>query len=151
MDKQPLRVALYQPDIPGNMGAMIRLCAGLGVGLDVIEPCGFLWDDKRMDRSAMDYKDLCDLKRHNDWAAFQASRHGRLILLTTKGATDLYDFTFQPGDTLLAGRESVGAPDEVHAAADARIRIPMHGPARSLNVATACALVLGAALGQVRA
>lgn len=138
-------MALYEPDMAGNAGAAMRLAACLGFGLDIIEPCGFVWDDRKMDRAAMDYKNLCDLTRHLDWDRFMAARASRLVLLTTKGATDLYDFTFQPGDILLAGRESAGVPDHVHDAADARVRIPMQGAARSLNVVNALAIVAGEA------
>ncbi len=144
-----LRLALYQPEIPGNTGAVMRLCACLGLGLDVIEPCGFIWDDKKMNRSAMDYKELIQPVRHPDWTAFKAAAPGRVILLTTKAETALYDFTFQSGDTLLAGSESSGAPPEVHAAVDARIRIPLQGDARSLNLGTACAIVASEAIRQL--
>ena len=145
----PLHLALFQPDMAGNMGAAMRLCACLGISLDVIEPCGFVWDDRKMDRAAMDYRDLCDLKRHADWDAFLTQKTGRIVLLTTKGAQSLYETAFQPGDILLAGRESAGAPDFVHDAADCRVKIPLHGPARSLNLVTACAIACGEALRQL--
>lgn len=146
----PFRLALFQPDQAGNMGATMRLCACLGISLDVIEPCGFVWDDRKMDRAAMDYRDLCAVTRHRDWDDFLKNKNGRLILLTTKAADDLYAFQFQPGDVLLAGRESAGAPDYVHEAADARVKIPLSGPARSLNLVTACAIACGEALRQIR-
>ena len=148
-----MRLALFEPDIPQNLGAFIRLAACLGVPLDVIEPCGFPIDDKRIRRAAMDYYDLAAISRHDSWNAFQRARTelrtpGRLVLLTTTGATRLPDATFRPDDTLLLGRESAGVPAEVHAAADLRLRIPLQKSLRSLNVATAAAMVLGEALRQ---
>lgn len=144
-----MRLALYEPDIPQNLGAFIRLSAGLGVPLDVIEPCGFPVDDKRIRRAAMDYYDLATLVRHASWAAFCRDRPpGRLVLLTTTGAERLPDAIFRPDDTLLLGRESAGVPEGVHAAADLRVRIPLQAGARSLNVALAAAMVLSEALRQ---
>lgn len=144
-----MRLALYEPDIPQNLGAFIRLSAGLGIPLDVIEPCGFPVDDKRIRRAAMDYYDLATLVRHASWAAFRRDRPpGRLVLLTTTGAQRLPDATFRPDDILLLGRESAGVPPEVHAAADLRVRIPLQAGARSLNVALAASMVLSEALRQ---
>ncbi|MBN9086832.1 MAG: tRNA (cytidine(34)-2'-O)-methyltransferase [Reyranella sp.] len=144
-----MRLALYQPDIPQNLGAFIRLAACLGTPLDVIEPCGFPVDDKRIRRAAMDYVDLARLTRHASWEAFRRDRPpGRLVLLTTAGATRLPDARFQPDDILLLGRESAGAPAEVHEAADLRVRVPLQKGARSLNVALAAAVVLSEALRQ---
>lgn len=144
-----MRLALFEPDIPQNLGAFIRLSAGLGVPLDVIEPCGFPVDDKRIRRAAMDYYDLATLARHASWAAFCRDRPaGRLVLLTTTGAERLPDAVFRPDDILLMGRESAGVPEEVHAAADLRVRIPLQAGARSLNVALAAAMVLSEALRQ---
>ena len=145
-----MRIALYQPDIPQNTGAIMRLAACLGVALDLIEPAGFLLGDRRLKRAGMDYLDLLDLTRHRSWAAFLERRPAghRLILLTTRAAVPYHRFVFEPDDSLLLGRESAGVPDEVHAAADARLRIPMRAGARSLNVALAAALVLGEALRQ---
>ena len=144
-----MRLALYEPDIPQNLGAFIRLSAGLGVPLDVIEPCGFPVDDKRIRRAAMEYYDLATLVRHASWAAFRRDRPpGRLVLLTTTGAQRLPDATFRPDDILLLGRESAGVPPEVHAAADLRVRIPLQAGARSLNVALAASMVLSEALRQ---
>ena len=147
-----MRLALFEPDIPQNAGAILRLAACMGVGVDIIEPCGFVLDDRRLRRAGMDYVDLAAYARHASWSAFLSARNkadaGRLVLLTTK-APDLYDrFAFRPDDTLILGRESAGAPAEVHDAADARVRVPMAPGARSLNVATAAALVLGEALRQ---
>jgi len=144
-----MRLALFEPDIPQNLGAFIRLSAGLGVPLDVIEPCGFPVDDRRIRRAAMDYYDLASLVRHVSWAAFCRDRPpGRLVLLTTTGAVRLPEAVFRPDDTLLMGRESAGVPQDVHAAADLRVRIPLQAGARSLNVALAAAMVLSEALRQ---
>lgn len=145
-----LRLALYQPEIPGNTGAVMRLCACLGLGLDIIEPCGFVWDDKKMNRSAMDYKELVQPVRHKDWESFTSQAQGRLILMTTKADTLLYDFIFQTGDILLAGSESSGAPAFVHETVHARIKIPLQGDARSLNLGTACAIVTSEAIRQIK-
>lgn len=149
-----MRLALFEPDIPQNTGTLIRTAACLGVGLDVIEPCGFVWSDKALKRSGMDYTALAPVTRHADWAAFQAARQkphmpeSRLILLTTGADMPYTAFRFAPGDILLLGRESAGVPGEVHEAADARLLIPMAPGARSLNVALAGAMVLGEALRQ---
>jgi len=149
-----MRLALYQPDIPQNCGALIRLAACLGVGLEIIEPCGFLLDDKRLRRAGLDYHAQASLRRHSSWTAFQASRatekapQSRLLLLTTGGDRPYTDFAYAPGDILLLGRESAGVPAEVHAAADARLVIPVRADCRSLNVAQAAAMALGEALRQ---
>lgn len=145
-----MRLALFEPDIPQNTGAIMRLAACLGVGLDLIEPAGFLLGDRRLRRAGMDYLDLLDLTRHRSWAAFleKRPRAHRLILLTTRAPLPYHRFVFEPDDILLLGRESAGVPDEVHAAADARLRIPLRAGARSLNVALAAAMVLGEALRQ---
>ncbi|MCC8430414.1 tRNA (cytidine(34)-2'-O)-methyltransferase [Reyranella aquatilis] len=144
-----MRLALFEPDIPQNLGAFIRLSAGLGVPLHVIEPCGFPVDDRRIRRAAMDYFHLATLVRHASWAAFCRDRPpGRLVLLTTAGATRLPEAVFQPDDVLLLGRESAGVPPEVHERADLRVRIPLQAGARSLNVALSAAMVLGEALRQ---
>ncbi len=144
-----MRLALYQPDIPQNAGTILRLAACMGVGADVIEPCGFIWDDKRLRRAGMDYLDLVDLVRHRSWQQFQADRRpGRLVLLTTQAAIRYTDASFCPTDTLLLGRESAGVPLDVHQSADLRVRIPLVHGMRSLNVALAAALVLGEALRQ---
>jgi tRNA (cytidine/uridine-2'-O-)-methyltransferase len=144
-----MRLALYEPDIPQNLGAFIRLSAGLDVPLDVIEPCGFPVDDKRIRRAAMDYYDHATLVRHASWDAFCRDRPpGRLVLLTTAGAERLHQVAFRPDDILLMGRESAGVPEDVHAAADLRVRVPLQAGARSLNVALAAAMVLSEALRQ---
>jgi tRNA (cytidine/uridine-2'-O-)-methyltransferase len=144
-----MRLALYQPDIAPNAGAMLRLCACLGVAADIIEPCGFVWSDAKLKRAGMDYLDQVALCRHASWDAYRAARGtGRLVLLTTKGDVALPAFRFRADDTLMVGRESAGVPDEVHKAADARLVIPMAPGARSLNVALAAAMALGEALRQ---
>jgi tRNA (cytidine/uridine-2'-O-)-methyltransferase len=143
-----MRVALFQPDIPQNTGAVLRLAACLGVGVDVIEPSGFVWSDRRMKRAGMDYIEQVDLVRHTSWDTFRAQFGGRLVLLTTQGATPYLDHRFEQTDTLLLGRESAGVPSDVHDTADARIRVPMAAGMRSLNVALAAAMVLSEALRQ---
>lgn len=147
-----MRLALYQPDIPQNTGAILRLAACLGTGVDIIEPCGFVWSDRHMRRAGMDYLDRVALVQHLSWGAFLDARGqqgGRLILLTTEGSIPHTRFAFRPDDCLLLGRESAGVPDEVHKVADARVRIPMAPGLRSINVAMAAAIVLGEALRQM--
>ena len=142
-----MRLALYQPDIPQNTGTLIRLGACLGVAVDIIEPCGFLFSDARLRRAGMDYLDQAETVRHASWNDFRAARTAkRLVLLTTKASQSYLDFAFRPDDVLLLGRESEGVPQDVHQQADARLRIPMKG--RSLNVALAGAIVLAEALRQ---
>jgi tRNA (cytidine/uridine-2'-O-)-methyltransferase len=145
-----LRLALFEPDIPQNTGALLRLAACFGVAVDVIEPCGFLFDDRRLKRAALDYAALCRVARHVSWPAFLASRDpaSRLVLMTTSGTLPLHRFAFAADDIILLGRESAGAPPVVHAAADARVAIPLRPPARSLNVALAGAIALAEALRQ---
>lgn len=151
VDPSSIRLALYQPDIPQNTGAIMRLAACMGVGLDVIGPTGFVWDEPRMRRAGMDYRELAAVTRHASWEAFLAARGARrLLLLTTQGAEPYQDFPYRCGDMLLLGRESAGVPIDVHQRADARMRIPMAPPARSLNVALSAAIVLGEALRQTR-
>jgi len=144
-----MRLALYEPDIPQNVGTLMRLAACLGVALDLIEPCGFVYDDARVRRAAMDYIDALELARHVSWQAYtETPRPGRLVLLTTKASVPYTDFVFAPTDTLMVGRESAGVPEAVHAAADGRVVIPLRPGLRSINVATAAAMVLGEALRQ---
>jgi tRNA (cytidine/uridine-2'-O-)-methyltransferase len=145
-----LRLALFEPDIPQNTGALLRLASCLGVAVDLIEPCGFLWDDRRLRRAGLDYLDLVQLHRHPSWAAFLAALPAvsRLVLLTTSGSIGLHDFGFAAGDTILLGRESTGAPAFVHSRADARVAIPLVPAARSLNVALTGAIALTEALRQ---
>ncbi|WP_313454212.1 tRNA (cytidine(34)-2'-O)-methyltransferase [Brevundimonas sp.] len=144
-----MRLALFQPDIPQNVGACIRLSACFGVDLHVIEPTGFRFDDRAMKRAALDYGPLSHMTRHTDWDAFLRDRPaGRLVLFTTKGATPLTDFAFRPDDVLLFGKESAGAPDYVHAAADARVVVPLRPQARSLNLSVTAGVALWEGLRQ---
>jgi tRNA (cytidine/uridine-2'-O-)-methyltransferase len=144
-----MRLALYQPDMAPNTGTMMRLCACFGVGLDIIEPCGFVFDDRKLKRAAMDYTDHLDYARHASWDVFRGSlAPRRLVLLTTKADLPYHDFTFRADDVLMVGRESAGVPDDVHVAADARVIIPMRPEVRSLNVAISASIVLSEALRQ---
>ena len=145
-----VRLALYQPDIPQNAGNMLRTAAGLGVPVDLIGPLGFVLDDKRLKRAGMDYLRHADIVHHVSWEAFRRGLGVRRLLpLTTRGETAYTEFRFRPGDVILMGRESEGAPDSVRAAAQARLRIPLRPGLRSLNVAAAAAMVLGEALRQL--
>ncbi len=156
-----MRLALYQPDIPQNAATLMRLGACMGVAVELIEPCGFVFGERRFRRAGMDYLDSVDLTRHSSWDAFEAWRHGeggngqgeekkmpRLLLLTTTGDIPYSDFAFRSEDILLAGRESAGVLDQVRGAADAALRVPMVAGMRSLNVALATAMVLGEGLRQ---
>ncbi|MDI7774884.1 tRNA (cytidine(34)-2'-O)-methyltransferase [Asticcacaulis sp. EMRT-3] len=147
-----MRLALYQPDIPQNLGAALRLSAAFAIELDVIEPCGFPLGDKAIRRAAMDYAACAKVSHHASWTAYldflSDLPRSRLVLMTTKAAEPLYDFTFRPDDILLMGRESAGVPDEVHARADARLLIPMSPQARSINVINAASMALGEGLRQ---
>lgn len=145
-----MRLALYQPDIAQNCGTLLRLAACLGVAVDVIEPCGFVWSDRHLKRAGMDYLDAVELTRHDSWEAFRAVDRRRLLLLTTRGERRYDEFTYDEGDTLILGRESAGAPREVHEAAATRLLIPMRPGLRSINVALAGAMVLGEALRQTK-
>jgi tRNA (cytidine/uridine-2'-O-)-methyltransferase len=147
-----LRLALYEPDIPQNTGALFRLAACLGVEVDVIEPCGFLFDDRRLKRASLDYAATLPVCRHASWAAFLADRdpRSRMILMTTSGPVALHRFAFAAGDTILLGRESAGVPEHVHECAAARVVIPLRRPARSLNVALVGAIALAEALRQTK-
>jgi tRNA (cytidine/uridine-2'-O-)-methyltransferase len=146
-----MRIALYQPDIPQNTGAIMRLAACFGVPLDIIEPCGFVLSDAKLRRAGMDYARRVDLVRHESWERFRADRTaGRVVLLTTKATVTLAEFAFRPDDLLLFGAESSGVPDAVRAAADAEIRVPMRAGERSLNVAICAGIVLWEGLRQTR-
>ena len=149
-----MQLALYQPDIPQNTGTMLRLCACLGVTAHLIEPAGFPISDKNFRRAGMDYIDLVDIRRHISWTDFEFWRKAsgaRLVLATTKVAVPYPEFCFRPDDIILMGRESAGVPDEVHAAADAGLLIPMRTGLRSLNVAVSAAMMMGEALRQLDA
>jgi tRNA (cytidine/uridine-2'-O-)-methyltransferase len=143
-----VRLALYQPDQAGNVGTILRLAACLGVGVDIIEPCGFPFSDRALKRAGMDYAALAAVTRHSGWEAFASGLEGRLVLFTTAGAVPLPEARFEPGDTLLFGSESRGAPPEVHARARVRVRIPQVAETRSLNLAVAAGIGLAEALRQ---
>jgi tRNA (cytidine/uridine-2'-O-)-methyltransferase len=146
-----VRLALYQPDIPQNLGAAIRLAACLGLALDVIEPCGFPLTSAAMKRAALDYGERARVERHGSLAAFRAAperQAGRLVLVETDGAVNFQDFSYSSGDTLILGRESAGSPGELYEAAQASVRVPMVKDVRSLNVITAAAVVLTEAMRQ---
>ena len=148
-----LRIALYQPDIAGNTGTILRFAACLGLGVDIIEPAGFPLSDKALKRAGMDYLEMAALTRHVDWHAFEEwrkARADRMVLLSTKATIPYTDFSFTDRDILLFGRESAGVPDPVHQAADARLTIPMQPGARSINVALSVAMVAGEAVRQLR-
>ena len=143
-----MRLCLYQPEIAGNVGAVMRLGACFGVPVDLIEPLGFEWDDKRVRRTAMDYIDHVKVMRAASFKDYRAEVQGRLVLFTTKGEQSPYEFSFLRDDILLFGKESGGVPPEVAAKADARLRIPIRPEVRSFNLATSAALALGEALRQ---
>jgi tRNA (cytidine/uridine-2'-O-)-methyltransferase len=145
-----LRLALFEPDIPQNTGALLRLAACFGFEVDLIEPCGFLLDDRRVKRAALDYLAYLSVRRHASWEGFLIDRdpRSRLVLMTTSGSVALHRFAFAADDTILLGRESAGVPEAVHCAAYARVAIPLRRPARSLNVALVGAIALAEALRQ---
>lgn len=148
----PLLLAMFEPDIAQNAGAMIRTCACLGVEAAIIEPAGFRINDSRFRRAGMDYLDALTIRIHDSWADFAAWRSSgerRLVLLTTKGATSLWDFAFREGDIILVGRESAGVPEAVSASADIRLRIPIRPRLRSLNVGIAATIAITEALRQL--
>lgn len=151
-----MRIALYQPDIPQNAGTIMRMAACLGLPVDLIEPAGFDASDRNLRRAGLDYLAHLSLTRHESWPAFEDWRgrlvpRSRLVLLTTRAQSSYLDHQFGPDDILLLGRESAGVPEAVHAAADARIKVPMRAGLRSLNVAVAAAFVTGEALRQIGA
>lgn len=144
-----MRIALFEPEIAGNVGAILRLGACLGAAVDLIEPMGFAWDDRRVRRTAMDYIDHVVVARHADFETFRTSiGASRLILFTTKSRHSAYDFSFMPDDVLLFGKESAGVPLSVAEACDARVRLPIRSEVRSMNLASAAAVALGEALRQ---
>lgn len=143
-----MRIALYQPDIAGNVGTILRLGACFDTPVDLIEPMGFAFSDRALARAGMDYRDAAQVTRHVDWQAFRATVRGRIVLLSTRGAIGLPEMRFEPGDTLLMGSESAGVPDVVHATCDATVRIPLRTGCRSLNVAVATGIALAEAIRQ---
>ena len=152
MIKNSVRLALFEPDIPQNTGTLLRLAACLGVSVDVVEPCGFVWGGKHMRRAGMDYLEHVEVIRHVNWQTFSvATTTTRRVLLTTKSASPFTEFEFKNGDSLLLGSESMGVPEFVHNSVEARITVPMREGLRSLNLATAAAMVLGEALRQLDA
>jgi tRNA (cytidine/uridine-2'-O-)-methyltransferase len=147
-----LSIAMFEPDIPQNTGSMIRLCACMNTTLHIIEPCGFPLNNKLLQRAAMDYIEHVRLERHMSWQHFldykQIQKASRLLLLSTHASSMYTEFSYQPGDILLLGRESAGVPDYVRDTADARLRIPVQAGVRSLNIVQAASMVLGEALRQ---
>lgn len=148
-----MRLALYEPDIPQNAGTMMRMAACLGIGVDIVGPCGFSLDDRKLRRAGLDYLDRAATRVHESWPAYlrwraEALPGSRLVLLSTRAETIYTAFAFRPDDTLMLGRESSGVPHSVHATADGRVRIPLAAASRSLNVAVAAAMVVGEALRQ---
>ena len=149
-----MRLALFQPDIPQNTGTLLRLGACLDLALDIIEPCGFIFNEKALRRAGMDYLEQVSYRRHNSWQEFLAFRqmhpdeYGRIVLMTTHASYPYTDFHFEKNDIILMGRESAGVPEEVHHTADARLLIPMNPNARSINMAVSAAMVIGEALRQ---
>ncbi len=146
-----MRIALFEPEIAGNVGAVMRLGACMGAGVDLIEPLGFLWDDKRVRRAAMDYIDHVEVVRHSSFEAFREARQtSRLVLFTTRATQSSYDFEYRADDILVFGKESAGVTDDVRASVDASVRLPMRPQVRSLNLATSAAIALTEALRQTR-
>jgi len=149
-----MRLALFQPDIPQNTGTLLRLGACLDLPLDIIEPCGFIFNEKAMKRAGMDYLNMASYRRHSSWQDFLEYRkqhpdeYGRIILLTTHASKPYTQFEFRPNDIILMGRESAGVPEVVHNIADSRLLIPMNANARSINVAVSAVMVIGEALRQ---
>ena len=143
-----MRIALYEPEIAGNVGAILRLSACLGASVDLIEPMGFAWSDRKVARAGMDYIDHVAVTRHADWDAFLAAGTGRIVLFTTRGAARLDETRFEPGDVLLFGSEGSGVPDAVHERADLRVRIPIRAEVRSLNLGVSAGIALAEALRQ---
>ncbi len=152
-----VHLALYQPDIPQNLGSAMRLSACLGRKLEVIEPCGFPWNEKKIRQSGMDYVDAVEIVKHSSWEKFYASHKdvidrpaSRIVLMTTKASIPYTDFQFTPHDIILAGRESAGVPDEIHNIVDHRIVIPVQQGLRSFNIINASAMIMGEALRQTK-
>jgi len=148
-----MRIVFFQPDIPQNLGAAMRVAACFGAGMDIVEPCAFPLTDRKIRAAAMDYGAAISPTRHASWTAYQKSAEaaqGRLVLFTTAGAGEIWDFDFSADDRLLFGRESAGVPENVHESADARVRIPIREGMRSLNVTVTAAIALAEASRQLR-
>lgn len=145
-----MRIALYEPDIAGNVGTILRTAACFGVAVDLIEPMGFPWSNRALRRAGMDYAGAAEVVRHADWRTFAAQAPGRVVLATTRGAVNLWDATFDHDDILLFGSEGAGVPDAVHDHADLAVRIPLRPGLRSLNVAVSAGIMLAEALRQTR-
>ncbi|OPZ78420.1 MAG: tRNA (cytidine(34)-2'-O)-methyltransferase [Alphaproteobacteria bacterium ADurb.Bin438] len=145
-----MKIVLFEPDIPQNTGTIIRMAACFGIPLEIIEPCGFVFDDKALKRAGMDYIDLKKIKFHLSFEDFlnSKSEDERIVLLTTKSSENLYDFKFKENDILLFGKESAGVTDEIHEKSDARIRIPMKEGYRSLNLAISTAIAVSEGIRQ---
>ena len=144
-----IKVALYEPDIPQNTAAIVRLCACFGVRLDIIEPCGFFLSDKRFKRVVMDYINECKIKSFKDFTEFKKDKKNeRIILMTTKAKRKYFDFKFNQNDTILFGRESAGVPQLVHKSVDYKLIIPIQKKDRSLNIVSSVAITLAEALKQ---
>lgn len=143
-----MRIALYQPEIAGNTGAVLRIAACFGVAVDIIEPCGFVWSDARMRRAGMDYAERVEVVRHAGWDAFRNAATGRLMLMTARGETSLLEVGFAESDILVMGSESAGVPDAIAAECGARVRIPIQDDARSLNLAVATGIAVFEAVRQ---
>ena len=146
--RRGMRAALFQPDQPGNVGAILRIGACLGVPIDIIEPCGFAFSDRALKRAGMDYGEQAQMARHPDWASFERQVQGRIVLMTTKSDVLLPEAQFRSDDILLFGAESAGVPDHVHDRADLQVRIPQTAGSRSLNIAVAAGIAIAEALRQ---
>ena len=143
------KIALYEPDIPQNTGAIIRICSCLGADLEIIEPCGFLFNDKRFKRVVMDYMDEKMIKFYRDYNDFfESKKNQRVILMTTKASVPYATFNFKINDTILFGRESAGVPEKIHALINKKLKIPMKNNKRSLNIASSVAIILAENLRQ---
>ena len=146
-----MRTALFQPDQPGNVGAVLRIGACLGVPIDIIEPCGFAFSDRALKRAGMDYRDQAEVVRHADWESFERQASGRIVLMTTRADVLLPQAQFRADDILLFGAESSGVPEKVHQRADLRVRIPQRAGSRSLNIAVAAGIGIAEVLRQMNA
>ena len=145
------KIALYEPDIPQNTAAIIRTCSCLGAMIEIIEPCGFIFNDKRFKRVAMDYLDEKMIKfypNEKEFFKFKKKENERIILMTTKASVSYSSFNFKVNDTILFGRESAGVPEKIHKLVDNRLKIPLKFKKRSLNIASSVAIVLAESMRQ---